>query len=44
MKAYDEFLKTFSSFPKAKVKIESKSFLSPWISKGLTRSSKKKHD
>ena len=45
--AYDEFLKTFSScyevsFPKVKIKIKSKSFLSPWITKGLIKSSKKK--
>ena len=40
--AYDEFLKTFSScyevsFPKVKIKIKSKSFLSPWITKGLIK-------
>ena len=45
--AYDEFIKTFSScyevsFPKVKIKIKSKSFLSPWITKGLIKSSKKK--
>ena len=44
---YDKFLKTFSSmyeiyFPISKIKIKSKNLLSPWITKGLLKSSKRK--
>ena len=46
-KAYDSFLQSFLSlydeaFPKVKIKIKSKSFLSPWITKGILKSSKRK--
>ena len=46
-KAYDSFLQSFLSlydeaFPKVKIKIKTKSFLSPWITKGILKSSKRK--
>ena len=45
--AYNEFLRIFSglyneTFPKQKIKITRKSFNSPWMTKGLVKSSKKK--
>ena len=45
--AYNEFLRIFlglynDAFPKQKIKIKRKSFNSPWITKGLVKSSKKK--
>ena len=45
--AYNEFLRIFLSlyneaFPKQKIKIKRKSFNSPWMTKGLVKSSKKK--
>ena len=44
---YDEFLRNYLSlyneaFPKQKIKIKRKSFNSPWMTKGLIKSSKKK--
>ena len=48
-KAYDTFLGNFlnlyeETFPKVKIKLKSKSLLiSPWITKGLVKSSKTKH-
>ena len=46
-KAYDKFLKIFSSlydisFPDVKIKVKIKSFVRPWITKGLLKSSKRK--
>ena len=45
--AHNEFLKIFlglynEAFPKQKIKIKRKSFNSPWMTKGLVKSSKKK--
>lgn len=45
--AYEAFLKTFlltfnESFPERQVKIKRKTLLSPWITKGIARSSKRK--
>ena len=45
--AYNLFLQQFSAayenaFPKVKIKIKIKNLLSPWISKGILKSSKKK--
>ena len=45
--AYNEFLRIFlglynEAFPKQKIKIKQKSFNSPWMTKGLVKSSKKK--
>ena len=45
--AYDAFIKQFlkiynQCFPYKKIKIKRKSFLSPWITKGLLKSSKQK--
>ena len=45
--AYNEFLRIFwgvhnEAFPKEKIKIKRKSFNSPWMTKGLVKSSKKK--
>ena len=45
--AYNVFLKTFLShyeifFPKKKIQIKSKNLASPWITKGIVKSSKKK--
>ena len=45
--AYNEFLRIFlglynDAFPKQKIKIKRKSFNSPWMTKGLVKSSKKK--
>ena len=45
--AYNEFLRIFlglynEAFPKQKIKIKRKSFNSPWMTKGLVKSSKKK--
>ena len=45
--AYDEFLKIFSAhydsfFPKKKIQIKSKNITSPWITKGIVKSSKRK--
>ena len=45
--AYNEFLRIFlrlynEGFPKQKIKIKQKSFNSPWMTKGLVKSSKKK--
>ena len=47
-KAYDTFLSNFldlyeETFPKVKIKIKTKYLLSPWITKGLVISSKRKH-
>ena len=47
--AYNEFLRIFlrlcnEAFPKQKIKIKRKSFNSPWMTKGLVKSSKKKQD
>ena len=47
-KAYDTFLGNFlnlyeETFPKVKIKLKSKSLLSPWITKGLIKSSRTKH-
>ena len=47
-KAYNVFLKIFQSiydqeFPLTKVKFKTKTPLSPWITRGLIKSSKKKH-
>ena len=44
---YNEFLRIFGgfyneAFPKQKIKIKRKSFNSPWMTKGLVKSSKKK--
>ena len=44
---YSEFLRIFfglynEAFPKQKIKIKRKSFISPWLTKGLVKSSKKK--
>ena len=46
-KAYDSFLELITSFyeaafPKVKIKIKTKNLLSPWITKGLLKSSKRK--
>ena len=46
-KAYESFLETFlclyeKAFPKIKINIKTKSLLSPWMTKGLLKSSKKK--
>ena len=45
--AYNKFLRIFlglynDTFPKQKIKIKRKSFNSPWMTKGLVKSSKKK--
>ena len=45
--AYNEFLKIFlthydSFFPKKKIQIKSKNITSPWITKGIVKSSKRK--
>ena len=45
--AYEVFLKLFNkyyeqAFPKVEIKIKTKSLLSPWMTKGLLKSSKKK--
>ena len=45
--AYNEFLRIIldlynEAFPKQKIKIKRKSFKSPWMTKGLVKSSKKK--
>ena len=45
--AYNEFLKVFllhfnTFFPKKKIRIKSKNFASPWITKGIIKSSKRK--
>ena len=45
--AYNKFLRIFlglynDTFPKQKIKIKGKSFNSPWMTKGLVKSSKKK--
>ena len=47
-KAYDKFLKIFTkiydkAFPVCKIRIKTKSLLSPWITKGILKSSKRKH-
>ena len=47
-KAYDKFLKIFTkiydkAFPVCKIRIKTKSLLSPWITKGILNSSKRKH-
>ena len=44
--AYEVFLKLFikqyeKAFPKVEIKIKTKSLLSPWMTKGLLKSSKK---
>ena len=44
---YDLFIQTFTDlydkcFPKVKIKLKTKSLLSPWITKGLKKSSKRK--
>ena len=48
-KAYQSFLETFlclyeKAFPKIKINIKTKSLLSPWMTKGLLKSSKKKQN
>ena len=47
--AYNEFLRTFlglynEAFPKQKIKIKRKIFNSPWMTKGLVKSSKRNKD
>ena len=47
-KAYDKFLKIFTkiydkAFPVCKIRIKTKSLLSPWITKGILKSSKREH-